>query len=64
MNPFQYIIVVGSFLVVYILGLITIYETRAIRDELAKIKKFQQNTVAPMHQHILDKLTKLAPDEK
>ena len=36
----------------------------ALNDRLDRIGKFQQDTVAPMHQHILDKLTKLVPDEK
>jgi hypothetical protein len=36
----------------------------ALNDRLDRIGKFQQDTVAPMHQHILDKITKLAPDEK
>jgi hypothetical protein len=36
----------------------------ALNDRLNAIGKFQQDTVAPMHQHILDKLTKLSPDQK
>jgi hypothetical protein len=36
----------------------------ALNDRLDKIGNFQQTTVAPMHKHILEKLTKLVPDEK
>lgn len=59
MTPIQYLIVVANFTVLSVLGLTTIHETGAIREELAEIKKFQQAKVAPLHEQMNEKLDRL-----
>jgi hypothetical protein len=58
-TPFQGLIAVVCFVVLWATSVIAIHETKEVRAELAQIKNFQQAKVAPLHEQMNEKLDRL-----